>query len=53
MMMSDGAPIISMIITEEEERVRTIDRSHYETYLRGVGGAGKVGVDLFGLVLVQ
>jgi len=35
------------------ETLLTVNSSHDEADLGGVGGAGKVGVDLFGVVLIQ
>ena len=35
------------------QQIRTVDGSHDESNLSGIRGTGEVGVDLFGLVLVQ
>lgn len=39
--------------TKRESSGLTIDSAHHKSYLRGVGGAGEVGIDLFGLGLVE
>jgi hypothetical protein len=51
MMMSAIVSLGQDLVRNEGDR--TVDGSHDESDLHGVGGAGEVGVDLLVLVLVE
>lgn len=52
-MMISGAHVSKMVCESSQCHELTVDSSHDESDLHGVGGAGEMCVDLLGLVLVQ